>query len=510
MRTVVALLIIAGLCSALTLSDTAYGQRRYAGRKGGRRREATLKQIRRVERADLPDSVPGEILIQFKPGTTESDRERVRRKAGAILKERIETEPLKATIAEGSTGGLELVTLRRRARGVRALSDIIKIIEEDPAVQFAEPNFVYRHQQTISNDTRYLNGGLWGMYSDDWPTQVGPTGPVPPGTLTTSVFGTQAEESWAVGHTGSAEFFIGVVDTGIQFEHPDLRNNVWTNPFDPPGDANGDGNRDDDGNGRPDDLHGWDFRNDNNTIFDGATGSRVDGHGTHVAGTIGAVGGNGLGVVGVNWRVTIISGKFLGSNGKGTAADAIKAIDYLTDLKTRQRLNVVATNHSWSGAGFSRSLLAAIKRAARVNILCVAAASNEGVNNDVNGRYPANYDTTDTSDGTPSVGYDAVISVAAIGSRGGLASFSDFGRRTVDLGAPGVNILSTYPVGRFATLNGTSMATPHVTGAMALYASTHPGATAAQIKEAVLGSVTPTASLNGKTVTGGRLNVSAF
>jgi subtilisin family serine protease len=283
------------------------------------------------------------------------------------------------------------------------------------------------------------------------------------------------------------------------YEHEDLSGNAGVNPGEIPGNG-----VDDDGNGLIDDVYGWDFDGNDNSLFDG-TG---DDHGTHVAGTIGGVGGNGIGVAGVVWNVKMIGAKFLGSRG-GTTSNAIKSVDYFTDLKVRHGLNIVATNNSWGGGGYSQALKDAIDRANAAGILFIAAAGNSGTDNDISPSYPSNYDSPN------------VIAVASITSSGALSSFSQFGAVTVDLGAPGSGIWSTVPVtvgkGRkasvgsdYASYNGTSMATPHVTGAAALYASLNPTASAAQIKAAILNSTTPTASLSGKTVTGGRLNVSGF
>jgi subtilisin family serine protease len=312
-----------------------------------------------------------------------------------------------------------------------------------------------------------------------------------------NAFGSQAAEAWAGGKTGSDAVYVGVIDEGIQYTHPDLNANVWTNPFDP---ADG---LDNDGNGYVDDLNGWDFAGNNNTIYDGGPRGSSDDHGTHVAGTIGAVnesaadvpvtGGGQVGVVGVNQDVTMISGKFLGNRG-GSLANAVKAVDYFTDLKTRHGLNIVATNNSWGGGGFAQSLLDAITRANAANILFVAAAGNSGTNNDATASYPSGYDVPN------------VIAVAAIDSTGALASFSQYGAKTVDLGAPGVGTWSTTAFNGYSSYNGTSMATPHVTGAAALYAAAKPGSSAATIRSALLGSAVPTTSLTEKTVTGGRLD----
>ncbi|MHC1766072.1 MAG: S8 family serine peptidase [Verrucomicrobiia bacterium] len=256
---------------------------------------------------------------------------------------------------------------------------------------------------------------------------------------------------------------------------------------------NGKAGVDDDGNEYIDDIYGWNAVNDNGTIYDPTS----DDHGTHVAGTIGAEGNNGLGVVGMNWNVQLIVGKFLGSSG-GTTADAIQAIDYMTNLKKNKEVNIVALNNSWGGGGYDSLLLAAIQRAASENILFVAAAGNSRVNTDRRPYYPACYSV------------DSIISVAAIDRVGALASFSNYGAKTVDLGAPGVAILSTLPGGTYGAYDGTSMATPHVTGAAALFAAANPGASIATIKNAIMTSALATTSLAGKTVTGGRLNVSGF
>ena len=242
--------------------------------------------------------------------------------------------------------------------------------------------------------------------------------------------------------------------------------------------------------------------------------AEIDSHGTHVAGTIGAVGGNGVGVTGVNWKVKMIAGKFLGPV-SGSTDKAVKAIDYFIMLKRDKGLNIVAINASWGGGGYSRALHNALKRAAAANILFVAAAGNgdvfgNGINIDQRGYYPASYDTskptTPAGPGQPQepgFSYDNVIAVAAINGNGEIARFSNFGKAQVDLGAPGVRVVSVYPHGVYEFLNGTSMATPHVTGAVALYASTHSPQTAAPtIKQAILDAAraTPTVSMSNKTV----------
>lgn len=411
--------------------------------------------------------VPGEMLVQYRRGAGDADKERALRRIGATFVEEV---------ARGSArfdgGDLELLRLPPGLSIAAAMRDV----ETDPAVEFAEPNWIYRHT-AASDDTYYVDGSLWGMYGD----QSSPA----------NSFGSQAAEAWARGQTCNATVYVGVIDEGVMTGHPDLAANIGTNP----GEVAGDG-IDNDGNGYVDDVYGWDFAGNDSRTYDGTQ----DDHGTHVAGTIGAAGGNGAGVAGVCWNVKILNAKFLGRNG-GTTANAIKAVDYLTDLKVRHGLNLVATNNSWGGGGYSKALQDAIERANQMNILFIAAAGNSGVNNDTSPNYPSSY---------PNVN---IIAVASITSTGALSSFSNYGATSVDLAAPGSGIWSTVP-GRkspsYASYSGTSMATPHVTGAAAMYASSHPGATAGQIKAAILGSVVSTPSLSGKTVTGGRLNVSGF
>ena len=411
--------------------------------------------------------VPGEVIVKFRAGTSVE----ARAEALASVSGRVGTRIV--TAAMQRAGDHEGITLVRTPLDVPSAVDLLAGRSD---VQYAEPNACY-YPDAVSNDTYFVNGSLWGMYGD--------------ASTPANLYGCQAAEAWAAGHTGSATVIIGEIDEGIMFTHTDLAGQIWTNPYDPV-----DGT-DNDGNGYVDDTHGWDFDGNNNTIYDGS----IDDHGTHVAGTIGAKGGNALGVVGVCWNVQIISGKFLGKRG-GTTANAILAFDYFTDLKIRHGLNIVATNNSWGGGLFSQALQDAIERSNQANIVCVVAAGNETRNNDVTPSYPSCYPNTN------------IISVASITSTGTLSSFSNYCLNTVDLGAPGSAIYSTIPsrqgASTYASFSGTSMAAPHVTGGVALYASTHPGATVGVIKAAVLGSVVPTTSLSGRCVTGGRLNVSGF
>jgi subtilisin family serine protease len=384
------------------------------------------------------------------------------------------------------------------------------------------------HIAVASNDPGYTGGTLWGMLGDTGAVQ--------------NAYGSQANEAWAAGFTGSTKTVVGVIDTGIDYTHPDLYLNIWLNQREIPTtlraslsdidtdglitfrDLNGSANAsyvidyngngrieagdllndvrwengaDEDGNGYRDDLIGWDFVNNDNDPYDD------NGHGTHVGGTIGGIGGNGIGVAGVNWAVQMVALKFLSASGSGSSSGAISAVNYFTDASIRATAteNFVATNNSWGGGGYSQALNDAIARGAQRDILFVAAAGNSTSNNDVAANYPSNYNTT------AAAGYDAVVAVASITSAGALSSFSSYGATTVDIAAPGSSIYSTLPGGRYGTYSGTSMATPHVAGAVALYAAANPNASAAEIRLALLDSAAATASLSGKVVTAGRLDI---
>ena len=413
--------------------------------------------------------VDGEVIVEFVPGTAATARSRALASIGARASRQLSPLAPHAALVSLAVG--------------RSTEAALTTLERNPNVRYVEPNYRVS-TDFVSDDTLYSNGSLWGMYGDT--------------TTPANQFGSQAAEAWAEGSIGSSSVYVGVIDEGLDYTHPDLAGNVWTNPVDP---ANG---IDDDGNGYVDDVHGWDFDGNNNSVFDGSG----DDHGTHVAGTIGGVGGNGTGVAGVNWDVTMISAKFLGSAG-GTTANAILAVDYITALKNRLGLNIVATSNSWGGGGFSQGLLDAINRGGDAGILFVAAAGNSNANNDSGSYYPANYQCTTTSTGAPR-GWDCMVTVAAIDAAGARASFSSYGATMVDLGAPGVGVTSTLPGGSYGAYSGTSMATPHVSGAVALCASMSPAMTASELRAAVLGSAAPTASMSGLTVTGGRLDVGSM
>jgi subtilisin family serine protease len=353
-----------------------------------------------------------------------------------------------------------------------------------------------------------------------------------------------ATQAWSV-TTGSAATVVAVIDTGVDYDHPDLYQNIWINQAEIPlprlrnlvdvdhdgyisfadlnnpfnqgvgkiTDVNGDGridaadilapmaldsHGDDTGLGgwahnstqdgdtaHPDDLIGWNFVNNTNKPFDD------NGHGTHVSGTIGAMGNDGVGVTGINWSVSIMALKFLDASGSGYVSNATAALDYAVAH------GASISNNSWGGATYDPNLLAAIQNAQAHGDIFVVAAGNNGQNLDVSPTYPASYHLSN------------MIVVAATDRYDQLAAFSNYGAGTVDLAAPGVQILSTTPNGTYSWYSGTSMATPHVTGVLALLKSEHPDWGYSQLIGQVLGTVDPLAGLQGKTRTGGRLDAAA-
>ena len=388
------------------------------------------------------DTAPGEILIGFRDGVSTAEQNKVLAKVGA-------TEKRKFTKIHGALLDLKPEKVERALEQLRA----------DDRVRYAEPNTLI-HLDALPNDPFFNR--LWGL-NNTGQTVQGLTG-LPDADI-------DAPEAWNV-TTGSNAVTVAVIDTGIDGSHPDLSSQMWINPGE-----NCTGCRtdriDNDGNGYVDDWRGWDWVNhDNNPADD-------HGHGTHVAGTIGASGNNGIGVTGVNWHVRLMPLKFLSSAGSGTTADAVSAVLYAADK------GADVMNNSWGGDTYSQALADAIAVADDRGSLFVAASGNSSNDNDANPDYPSSYDNPN------------VISVAATEHRDGLAWFSNIGRRTVDLGAPGLNVYSTWPGGSYQFLTGTSMAAPHVSGAAALVKAAFPNASDLGIKALLLSSVDPNASLAG-------------
>ncbi|MEJ2054846.1 MAG: S8 family serine peptidase, partial [Calditrichaceae bacterium] len=337
-----------------------------------------------------------------------------------------------------------------------------------------QPNYIYKAVKT-PNDP-----GIEGVYAMN---NTGQTG----GTIDADI---DAFEAWDVA-TGKSTIIVGIIDSGIDFDHPDLADNMWINS----GEIAGNG-IDDDGNGYVDDMYGWDWAYGDNTPSD------YCGHGTHCAGTIGAAGNNGIGVAGVNWNVKLMALKFLDDYGSGTTSGAVAALEYAAQM------GALLTSNSWGGGSYDEALKTAIENS---NMLFIAAAGNDDMDNDIYPHYPSSYDL------------DNIIAVAATDHNDAKAYFSCYGLESVDLAAPGVDILSTKPDNYtdiifdspgwglsstyYGKISGTSMATPAVSGAAALIYSRNKGLHWSEVKSVIMDNVDPIPAMEGITVTGGRLNV---
>ncbi len=385
---------------------------------------------------DTPQVAPGELIVKFKPSIS----------------------------SQRST----LALTRMGAKSIRSLdiinAKVVAIADEDPVaaaarlsameeVEYAEPNYIVHALDTTPNDP---------MFAQQWAL---------PKIKAPLAWDTLKE---------SPNVIVAVIDTGVDYNHPDLKANMWTNAGEIP--ANG---VDDDGNGVIDDIHGANF------IPSMPSGDPMDDnrHGSHVAGIIAAVTDNNIGIAGTSWKTQIMGAKFLSASGSGTIADAIEAIEYAT------KNGAHIMNNSWGGGGFSQAAEDAIKAANAAGVLFTAAAGNSNNNNDANPHYPSNYDVPN------------VMSVLATGQSDDRASFSNWGKTTVDIGAPGVAILSTVPGGQYQSLNGTSMATPYVSGAAALVKAANMNWGPDKIKQHLMETADKIPALDPLIVSGARLNL---
>lgn len=432
-----------------------------------------------IQQPEAPEFVDGEVLVKFTEGISTQAVETALAQIGA------ETVQMLEFIG---VHHLKLTTDKAVKKAMQEFSELDNVV-------YAEPNYIYTTART-PNDPKFSQ--LWGLENS------GQTG------------GLAGADISALGAwdrtTGSQEVVVGVIDTGIDFTHEDLAANIYTNPGEDawanPNDPSSGNRRDDDGNGKIDDWKGWNFISRTNNAYDDNM------HGTHCAGTIGGVGNNGLGLVGVNWTVKMMPLKFLDRNGTGSSTNAIEAIKYAADM------GVDILSNSWGGGGYSESMESAIQYANDRGVLFVAAAGNDGTDNDAIPHYPSNYAIANIiavaasdhgdkralwgSGGGDDDGCGFVCSNAVAAVPG-----SNYGKTTVDLAAPGKDILSTVPGNSYASLSGTSMATPHVAGAAALLLTANPGLTIGELKSALFNTVDPLDDFTNKLVTGGRLNAAA-
>lgn len=388
--------------------------------------------------------VEGELLVKYKNGTASRAASAINSRIGSRLLE------------EFPEIGWQRVRLPRYL----SVSQAVSRYENEAEIEAVQPNYIY-NLLAVPNDTRFSE--LYGMQKISAPL------------------------AWDL-TTGNPEVVVAVIDTGVKYTHEDLAANMWTNP----GEINGNG-IDDDNNGFVDDYYGYDF------FFNDSNPDDEHGHGTHVAGTIGVVGNNNLGVAGVNWNVRMMAIKIYNSTGNGsTSAMIINAYNYVRMMKNRG-VNIRLTNNSYGGCdeacGYDQATKDAIDALGEANVLQVFAAGNNNRNIETNPFYPASYNTP------------MILSVASSDQNDNRSGFSNHGTTSVDLAAPGSGILSTVrTTANYGMMSGTSMASPHVAGAAALLAAYNPNLSAASLKATLMNTVDPLAQWSSFVKTSGRLN----
>jgi len=420
--------------------------------------------------------VPGEILIKLKSGAEKNFLGTQFIKSLGVKNQR----EIKLKYDK-----ISVITIEQN----KSMDSVLKSLNSNPNVEYAEPNYIYSIDPIIKEKNSVTKkllkypftdftaatpddpsfGKLWGLRN---------TGSnEPQGSAGVEGADVNALKAWDI-TKGSKAVKIAVIDTGVDYTHPDLKANIWTNSAE----LTGKPGVDDDNNGFVDDVYGYDFANNDANPMDG------NGHGTHCSGTIGAVHDNKIGVAGVMSDVSIMAIKFLDDSGSGSLEAAIKAIDYATSM------DVDLMSNSWGGGGRSQALFDAIKRASDKGILFTAAAGNSSANNDASPSYPASYDTPN------------MVAVAATTAQNGLASFSSYGRNSVHIAAPGHNILSTVNGGGYDIYSGTSMATPHVSGVLGLLLAKEGRLPHDVLRERLTLTGVPVAALRGKTQTASRID----
>ncbi len=420
--------LLVSLISFSLMGPMAYG----SGETEGKKTAESLSDF---------EAVPGEFVIQFKEG------------------------------AEVQSFGYDIKNKREKVLVVRASilmqSDfVLEDLKTYSEVKYAEPNYIYKINR-IPND-EYLKYS-WGLVNFGQKiAQKGLDG----------IRGVDigAEKAWNI-QTGSPEIVIAIVDTGLNFSSEDLRGNLWVNEGEIPNNG-----LDDDGNGFVDDIHGYDFANNDGDSKDD------NGHGSMCASVIGAKGGDGVGLVGVAWDVRMMSLKYADFLGRGTTARVVMAIDYAIEM------GADIISNSWGGSSYSDILKEAIERAHAKGVLFVASAGNVGQNNDVTSHYPSNYEVPN------------VISVGAMTNRGKLWSDSNFGVETVDITAPGEHVVGKTLAGVLKLNSGTSFAVPYVSGVAALLLSNERDLTPEQIIERLKRTSRPFSVLKGRIASGGMVN----
>lgn len=417
-----------------------------------------------------PTYVEGEVMVKTKGSLFKSDQESLLDSLGATVKERFE---FPSDIFKSFNGEV----LRLQLPDGLSTKEALAKLADDPRIAYAVPNEILYLDEVENQSTPGpgdqldvppngrkpddLDSRLWGLHNR------GQDG----GTEDADI---DAPEAWAK-TTGSDNVLVAVIDTGVDYNHPDLKDNMWVNPGEIPGDG-----IDNDGNGVVDDVYGFNAYANNGNPMDGHS------HGTHCAGTIAAQGNNGTGITGVAWDAKVMAVKIFDDSGR-TSSDAIlRGIQYATKNGAR------ITSNSWGGGGANQLIKEAFESSPAFHVM---AAGNDGRNVDRRANYPSGYDIPNS------------IAVAATDRNDKLAGFSNYGAKEVDLGAPGVDTYSTVPNGRYGYKSGTSMATPHVSGAAALLVAAEPDISNEELKSRLMDGADRISSLRGKTVSGGRLNI---
>jgi len=381
------------------------------------------------------------VLVKYRSSTNSNSRARSLDSAGLV--EQQQTELLDNLVLADPIDGL-------------TVNDTLTSLSTDPNILYAEPNYIMTPQAIIPNDPEF---------SKQLPLN------------NVDNIDIDAPEAWDV-TTGSKNVLIAVIDTGIDYTHPDLINQIWRNTNEIP-----DNQIDDDNNGYIDDVLGWDFYSNDNDPMDDHD------HGTTVAGIIGAEGNNNLGITGVNWQVKLMPLKFLNAQGHGAISDVIKAIKYAVNNGAK------ISNNSWGGTFFSQSLFDTIQMAQQQDHLFITASGNYASDNDKTPYYPSSYNLPN------------IISVAALDYKDKLASFSNFGVNSVDIAAPGIAVYSTARNNGYLNYSGSSNAAALVTGAIGLMLSKSELLSAQELKTALLASVIPLPNLTNFIASGGKLNL---
>ncbi len=394
------------------------------------------------------------IIVKLKDGVSFSQLEKLNRKYGAFTRRKL----LAANTFLVGFNEVQIDSVKSFGAVYNAATNII---------EYAEPDYTVRLQDTTPNDYYFANGQAWEKIKTSCPA------------------------AWDI-LTGSGGVVVAIIDTGVDYTHPDLISNIWVNPGETGIDSNGvdmaTNGIDDDANGFVDDVHGWDFYNNDNDPMDDYP------HGTHCAGHVAAVGNNGIGTVGIGWSIKLMALKFISGSGAGTSSDAINCFKYVSWMRTNG-INIRATSNSWTD-DYSSGLKNAVKDNADNGVLCVAAGGNSVGNIDVNPVYPACFDL------------DSIICVSGTDSNDALYRPDvAVGITNVDLAAPAKDLVCTSLNGSYVLAKGTSYATPMVAGAAALLWEKEPRLTYKQVFKAIMDGVDPVASMQGNSVSGGRLNV---